>query len=288
MKPHCRFHQLNRLSVPILFFCAIASASVLPTRLDLFDASDNNLMFITFEYEGDRNVSRTVYMSDSTFVRRVMVNRGADGTRTNEVSFNFDDDTSFVTSYQYSGAATQVKIVDQFKVDQVGGTVNYATAGGTNYDLTFSKTGAVAAKMTYEKNDDGSLRKVTVLDKSGQLQYYGVFASGAAVSRPNLRSAQKGAQALVKPRGARQLELQMNLPVAGEVRCELITLAGRSAGVLFAGAVKAGPQNRLLSFDGKNQRRIADGVYMLSVSVDGATVLRSRYLHQSSAIGGGR
>jgi len=280
--------KIHRRAVASLLLCAVAtSAAVFPTRLDLFDASENKLMYIIFEYEGGRNVSRTVYMADSTFVRRVMITRNADGVPTNEVSYNFNDDTSLVTSYQYTGGAAQVKIVDQFRMDQIGGTVNYSASDKPDYELTFKKTGALAAKVQYEKDSEGNLDKVTIVDKNGNVQYYGKFTNDVVgVVQQSERRGQKGAQVIITPRGAQRLELQLDLDAAGDVRCELITLSGRCAAVLLTAQVKAGQQKLQLRFNG-NERRVANGVYLLTVSINGKTVVHSRYLHQNSAIGGG-
>jgi hypothetical protein len=273
----------------ILLLTAGIYAAEYPLRLDLFDASDNNLMFITFEYENGRNTSRTIYASDSTFMRRVIISRNAGGSRTNEVSFNFNDDTSFVTRYQQSGTTTSMKIVDQFSVDQIGGTLDYTASGNNSYDATFPKTGTPAAKVTYESNADGTLRKVTVFNGKGQTQFYGVFTNGSVdIVPPNQPPNRACPAASLRLRGARQLELRLNLPASGEVRCQLTTLAGRAAGTLFNAPVKAGLQKLLVRADGNGSRRIADGVYLLTVSVDGMAVLRSRYLHQNKTTGGTR
>jgi hypothetical protein len=278
----------QRTVIPVLFCAVATSAAVLPTRLDLFDASENKLMYITFEYESGQNVSRTIYMPDSTFIRKVMITRNVDKSPAKEVSFNFNDDTSYVTSYQYSSSAAQVKIVDQFKMDQIGGTVNYSASGKPDYDLTFQKTGALAARMKYETDGEGNLNKISIFDKSGKLQYYGLFTNDAVgVIQKNQNSRQKSVQAIVKTRGPEQLELQFSLEAAGEVRCELITLSGRSAAVLFVARADAGQQRLQLHVNG-NERRIANGVYLLTVSINGKMVVRDRYLHQNSLIGGGR
>jgi hypothetical protein len=276
----------RRAVVSVLLCTVVASAAVLPKRLDLFDASENKLMFITFEYENGRNVSRTIYMADSTFVRKVMITRNADGAPAKEVSFNFNDDTSYVTSYQYSGTAAQVKIVDQFKMDQIGGTVNYSSIAKPDYELTFQKTSAQAARMKYEKDGEGNLNKVSVFDKGGKLQYYGLFTNDeVGVIQKSQNTRHKSDQAIVKTRGPELLELQLSLEAAGEVRCELITLSGRSAAVLFAARADA-EQQRLQFHVNGNGRRIANGVYLLTVSIEGKMVVHQRYLHQNGVIGG--
>jgi hypothetical protein len=289
MKPLRRLHPALRIVfVGIASFFTLVTAEVLPLRLDLYDASDNALMFITFEYQGGVNVGRTVYMADSTFIRHVAINRGGDGARTSEVSYNFNDDTSFVTSYRSSGGTPEFGIVDQFRVDQVGGAVSYATTDGVSFDLTFRKTGERAVKMTYEKDGSGKPTTVSVIDKNGILQYYGVFTNGEmGVTTPRVRGA-GAALVSVVPRGARRIELQAHLTSAGVMRCELVTLSGRIAGTLFSGVVQPGFRKVGIRLEGEGVDRVAEGIYLLTVSVDGVTESRSRYLYQNTVLGGGK
>jgi hypothetical protein len=273
-----------------VLFVSLVSASGNPSRLDLYDASDNHLMFMTFQYnEAGLNTGREVFMSDETFMRRVAINYNSEGKRISEVSYNFNEDTSWVMRYQHE-EATGFSIVDQFKMDYVGGMVNYTPgADQLNFDLTYQKTGGAAARMEYEKEGDGNLRKVSVLDQSGAMQYYGVFRyEGEGVKSPKLGGAKGASQAVVKPRGGSVIEVSFNLRTAGEVRCDLITLSGRHAGTLLRDKMEEGIQKRSFRFDGKAFRGIAGGVYIFVVSIDGVTVSRSRYLHQHQGLGGVR
>lgn len=291
MKPFVVFYRLNALKA-ILFpvFCLSVFAAKKPSRLDLYDASDNHLMFITFQYnDAELNTGREVFMSDSTFMRRVAINYSSDGLRTSEVSYNFNEDTSWVMKYQ-GGSPRGFTIADQFKMDHVGGAVNYARgADALNYELTYQKTGGFAAHMEYEKDAEGNLVKVLVLDRNGALQYYGLFSTdGIGVKDRVWRGGGVGSQANVKPRGGSMIEVSLTLRTAGEVRCDLITLSGRHAGRLLEGRMERGIHKRSFRLDGRELRGIAGGVYMLVVSIDGVTVSRSRYLHQNQGWGGVR
>ncbi|MBN1575666.1 MAG: hypothetical protein JW913_03890 [Chitinispirillaceae bacterium] len=290
---HSRFHRkfsflTAMLTVSAILFSVLAQPKP-PDRLDLFDASDNNLMFVTFQYDAaGRNISREVFMSDSTFMRRVAINYNPAGQRISEVSYNFNEDTSFVLTYQPGADMTGFTIVDQFKLDHVGGAVNYSNADPLNFDLTYQKTGGVAARVAYEKDNEGHLIKVLVYGQSGAIEYYGLFTTPGVGVKRGVTSGKSSPQALVKTRGGSMIEVEFNLRSAGEVRCELVTLSGRHAATLLRGRMEQGVQKRRFRFDGGTLRGVAGGVYVVTVSVDGVTVSRSRYLHQNRVMGGVR
>jgi hypothetical protein len=285
-----RFHQRIGVTAALLAiaFIAVFAEVKPPLRLDLYDASGNNLMFVTFEYDGTtgRNTGRTVYMSDSTFVREVKINYDSEGRRINEVSYNFNGDTSFVTSYEHNGGNTAFWIVDQFKLDHIGGKVSYSNTDPLNFDLKYQANSATAAKMIYSNDQEGNLTRVDIADQSGMVQYYGVFLNTLGVKR-SLSASKVAQQTLVKMRGASIIDVNFNLRKAADVRCDLITLSGRLAGTLFSGQLKQGMQKKSLRLDGGAVRQ-ANGVYLFVVSVDGVTVSTSRILYRNQAAGGVR
>ena len=290
MGPSVKFYRLNYLTASaVLSLFLMASAAVSPSQLDLYDAYDNHLLYMTFQYnDAGLNTGREVFMSDGTFMRRVAISYNSSGKRASEVSYNFNEDTSWVMKYE--GEGTGFSIADQFKLDQVGGSVNYTSADQMNFDLTYQKTGGLAARMAYEKDGTtGNLSKVSVFDQGGAMQYYGLFRyAGAGVTHPKSEGLKGSSQALVKPRGGSMIEVSFNLRSAGEVRCDLITLSGRHAATLLRGKMDAGIQKRSFRMDGKSYRGVAGGVYVFVVSIDGVTVSRSRYLHQTQGLGGVR
>jgi hypothetical protein len=295
MKPLRWFHRLS--AVGVIFFCSLsgtAHAIVAPLRLDLYDASDNSLMFVTFSYDAqNRNIIRDVYMSDSTFIRRVFIEYDASGNRTREVSYNFNDDTIYVMTYQTPGdPVTGFTLVDEFKLDQIGSPVSYSTADPLNFDLSYksgASAGTSAAKMGYEQDADGNLVRVNVTDGSGAVQYYGKFINGEVSGVGQQQVSTRGVQpAVVKLRGGSCIDVQFNLRTPGAVRCELMTVSGRRASLLYSGSVKAGESTKRFRIDGSGSIGVASGIYLMVVSVDGVTVSRSRYLHQNVAGGGAR
>jgi hypothetical protein len=267
----------------VVFFITLLSASMaysaaLPTHLDLFDASDNHLMYIDFTYNGTGQLTkRTVYMSDGTFMRDVEVYADAEGRHTAEVSKNFNGDTSFVMSYKYNGATTSFSIRDQFKLDHVGGEVSYSNADPLNYLLTYSDNTS-AARIQYENDASGNLAMVKVYGKNDALQFYGTF-SIVGVKQP-VRSLSTAPQALVKTRGSRVIDVELTMKAPGTVKCELMSLSGRRAGVVLNEEVQQG--NFLKSIHVGTHAKVANGVYLLTVSVNGNVVASSRYLHQAA------
>jgi hypothetical protein len=175
-------------------------------------------------------------------------------------------------------------------MDHVGGRVVYANSDPLNFGLVYEKTGGQAAAIAYTKNaETGLLERVDIADQTGTDTYYGLFtnADPSGVTHSKEVSLHKP-QVEIRPRGGSRIDIQFNLQRAGEVRCELLTLSGRRAAEFFNGRMKKGSYTRSFRFDGGSFGVVANGVYVLKVSIDGVTVSRSRYLHQYSKAGGVR
>lgn len=291
MKPYCRFQRLRYLVIVSVLCIVGISQATKPTRLELYDSYDNYLMFVTFEYnESGMNTKRTVYMADSTFVRTVLINYDANSQRANEVSYDFNNDTSFVTAYQYNGNVTSFSIRDQFKLDHVGGMVSYIQdPNQLNYTLQYNETGGQAATMAYTKDAEGNLLEVVITDQSGKEQYIGKFFNDdVGVAEHLSDKSQLKRSVALSQRGASMLDLRINLPAAGNVRCELMTLSGRRVQQLFSGKLKAGYHSKHFRISNSTSGTVSNGVYLVIVSVNGVNVLQERYLHQHAvaSVGG--
>ena len=270
----------NRLTLTTLMLSFAAAFSEAPQRLDLYDNAGNQLMFVTFEYEGGKNVSRTVYMSDSTFVRKVFITYDLQGKRVRESSLNFNDDTSFVSTYDYRGDTTGFSIADMFGLDQMGGRVRYRTNDSTHFSFSYSAQGSsVTYTISYEKNPDGNPTKVTVSDNTGE-SHFGLFKYASTSAKLSLPMA-KGPLAVVRMRSARIIDVGVDLKKSSFVKCDLISLSGRRAGALFEGLFAPGAQHKSLRVGS-----LAQGVYMVIVSIDGVIVTKTKYLYQHSSLGG--
>jgi hypothetical protein len=199
---------------------------------------------------------------------------------------NFNDDTSSVLAYQPGAEVTGFTLVDQFKMDWIGGGVTYSpVANPLVFDLSYKATGGLAARVTYEQDGGGNLTKVNVADQNGVTSYYGLFDNTPIRVKREGIVEKAQAPAIVQTRGG-LIDVQLNLRTQGEVRCDLMTLSGRHAATLLRENVGQGVVKRSFRLDGKTLRGVAVGVYVLMVSVDGVTVSRSRYLHQHR-VGGG-
>jgi hypothetical protein len=279
-------HALKRRHAAAILMClavALAYANS-PQRLDLYDNAGNHLMFVTFEYENQKNVSRTVYMSDSTFVRKTFVTYDLQGNRARESSLTFNSDTSYVSEYQHRGDTALFSIRDVFGVDQLGGKVRYLTDDSLSFIFSYQTAGSsVTYVIGYEKNQQGDLAKVTVSDYVQGPLFSGFFSyTGSPVKA--LRTLEKKPLASVRLRNAKVLDLGLNLEKPSLVKCNIVSLSGRRAGVLFEGWLSAGAQSKSIRLAGLG--RLADGVYLLTVSVDGAAVMKTKYLFQHSSLGG--
>lgn len=281
MKPRSRFQRVIINVAGISLFCvsALWAAAVLPARVDFYDMSNNHLMYMVFNYNNAGQLTgRTVYMADGTFTREVDLTTDATGNRVSEVSRNFNGDTSFVTRYQHSAGTTSFSIRDQFNLDHVGGEVYYTNADPVNFNLNYKSDNSLAARIQYVKDGTGNLSQVNVYDQAGELQYYGKFSATNA-ARQSLKNLTALHQTSVTMRGVAGIDLQLNLEVPSHVKCELMTLNGRVAGVILNETVKKG--KFLKSFRNGSQIKAANGVYMFIISIDGKVVISSRYLHQS-------
>jgi hypothetical protein len=257
------------LAVLLVLFPALPQ-----TRLDLYDAQDNHLMFVMFTYDNNgKNTGRTVYMSDSTYVRTVSVQSDASGRRLAETSFDFNGDTVFSTAYGTSGETRSISIRDQFGLDQLGGAVSYRSSG-TN-DFIISQRGADIDKMSYEFDDEGNPSKITVSDPTGTLLYYGMFSEVGVVTP---WSIVRSTIPRISVRGNNLLMTRFALTRSATVRCELVTLSGRRAVILFNGVFPQGVHQKNVRISSVSSLKNADGIYMIVLSIEGIIMARSRQL----------
>lgn len=251
-------------------------------RLDLFDAAGNHLMFVLFENDANsKSSSRTIYMSDSTFVRKVVTVRDAQGKKTRETSLNFNEDTLFSTTFGTSGDSKTMTIKDQFGTDELGGPVSYRASGAA--DFIFSQQGTAINKISYEYTPQGTPATISVADNAGKLLYYGKFSevSIAASKHPVGKSLTQ-----ISIRGNNVLKVQFFLTQPAVVKCELIALDGRHAGALFNSAFPGGTHHKNIRISASAlSARTTEGIYLVVVSVDGKVRASDKLLLMRSGRG---
>ena len=238
-------------------------------RLDFYDKANNALFFVTFEYDGGgKNTGRTVYMSDSTFVRRTVFVNDAAGNRARETSFNFNGDTAGYTTFTTVNTKPTISAFDQFGLEQLGGPVSYGATATNEYDV--SQKGATVNKMQYQCDVSNNLMRVNVQDAGGQLLYYAIVnSSTGAITSPHRASPAPSLSVI----GSRYCRIRLTIDKPSVVNLDAYTPAGRRvAGIL---STICGPGNADISAD-LAAARIPNGLYLLRVSIDGATALFRR------------
>jgi len=264
------FRRRKMLFASMLSFFVIAQAEPVKT-LHFYDASDNNIMYIEFEYDDNgKNISRSLYMSDGFFVKKTDLTNSSDGI---ETSFNFNDDTLFSSSLKANGDEKVFSVKDQFGVDQFDGDVKYKEESSNKFN--FSQNGEVINKISYESN------KINIYDNQGNLLYYAVPSTTGAVSRFQKNS--KNPLSL-QTLGNNRFVFNFNIAKQSIVSGELISLSGRQVGKLFNKAYASGAGKVNINIS-KSIPTIASGIYFMNLSVDGKKVMREKILVQRS-IGG--
>jgi hypothetical protein len=262
---------------PILFFCFVESNAERVDRIDFYDASDNHLLFINFEYDAaGANISQSTYTSDSTFIKRTVMQNGADGKKEKAVSFNFNQDTSFVTQFSYSSGKTEMTVKDQFGIDQLGGTVNYKQAGDNGFD--FFQGSAFLNRISYEKDSEGKT-KIKILNTTGDLQYYATLKTSGPV-HTQIKSFISQIPTL-RTKSCNLYEINFTVQKPTIAHCELISLSGRHIATLFNKVYTTGGAKEIVQLGGKTSH-IANGIYLMSLTVDGQRVLKEKILIQSN------
>jgi hypothetical protein len=259
----------------ILFSFFLTAHATSVNYLHIYDASDNRLMYIEFEYDASgNNISRSVYMSDSTFIKKTVFQK-TDGKRVKETSLSFNEDTLFNASFKTEGTKNTITMKDQFGVEQFGGDVSYTEATTDNFD--FSQNSKIINKIKYEKDGSGNYNRMNVYDNADHLIYYATLAqipSGVVnhtqntLNKPSLHAI-----------GNNRFEFRFNILKPSMVSCELTSLSGRQVGKLINRKVASGAVKEVISI-GKSMPNIANGVYLMSFSIDGKSVSREKVLVQ--------
>lgn len=242
-------------------------------RADFYDASGNHLMYVEFGYDNNgKNIERNVFMSDGYFVRRtVLVNNGS-GVREKELSFDFNDDTSFATTFGKDGDKTKFTVRDRFKVEQFGGDISYS-GSGDNFD--FFQKGSLINKIKYAG------KRIEVLDNSGMLVNY-VELDNPPSRIINKRPAPSIMS--VQQRGNNRFLVHLNLPSPSMVSCELISLSGKKVATLFSKNMVSGNISEQVNLSSTTPG-LASGVYLINMTIDGKRVYRDKILAKSSGKG---
>lgn len=237
-------------------------------RIDIYDKSDNPLLFVTFAYDSSgANIGRSVFASDSTFLRSTTFQ--TTGTTVKETSKDFDDNLVFTTTINtVAGGASSFSTVDQFGLDQFGGSMSYSLASANNY--SFSQNSGPTYQEQYLYAGDGTLNRINILDAGGSLMYYALVSVTAGVAaRPRAMTGQ--ISLITANRG--HIKVRLALVHSGTVSVELFTLAGRRVAVLVNKVFSEGNHAFEVSALGTNDNQLGNGAYIIRMTIDGVTAV---------------
>jgi|SRR5690554_1359791 len=241
-------------------------------KVDIFDSANNHLMFINFKYDNSgNNISRSIYMSDSTFIREVLI----DGNK--EYSINFNGDTVLTSNYNKDGSSTNLSVLDQFNLDMLGGQISYSENSSNNFEV--KQKGSVINKISYETNSDKT--RINILNSSGELQFYATINDTTSILTRNKRNTFSAPSLKMNNN---QIKIHFNLSKASIINCELVSLSGRRIAKLISKKAVKGTQNEIIRISEK-MPALSSGVYFLTLSINGKRVLNEKILMQNSGRG---
>lgn len=261
-------------------FLLAVSISARIDRVDIFDRAGNSLLFVEFEYDAEgKNTGRSVYASDSTFLRRTAFVNDNAGKRIREVSFDFNNDTIGRTDFSTIGNKPGISVFDQFNLDQFGAPVSYTASGEHSFDIYHN--GSVVYKMKYVYDTGGDLSRIEVLSPQNELLYY------ASVSTPS--SSVKGytGGATVVPKitfSANHFHLSADFNSVTDVKLCIYDLSGRLVSVPFSKRLKPGLFKGQFSID-EPGRRLPGGVYIARLYInDKASASTHRFINKAGSL----
>jgi hypothetical protein len=257
----------------VLCISTFVSASPI-ARIEIFDAADNQLLFVTFDYN-DKGIciKRNVFASDSTFMYSTTPQPKSATGPTKEVSLDFNNNPLYTTTVNApSNGTTAFSTVDQFGLSQYGAPLGYTEGTPNTFNVT--QSGARLCSQQYEYNPDGQLSRITIFDKNGNKAWY------ASVSTPGV-----AVRKLAKPLPLHLLRVNVNQGVvrlqcsmAAEqfISAELLTPHGRKVLSLVHKNIPKGNHN----FTTPTGSFLASGVYIVRVTINGTPALTRRIIAQ--------
>ena len=242
-------------------------------RMDIYDKADNQLLFVTFDYNGAGDCTgRSVYASDSTFLRSTRFTKDTGGTVTAENSFDYESNPLFTTRLSPQTGRTDFTVSDQFAMDLLGAPMSYAAGAAGEYVI--SQGGATIYKQKYEYAGDGSLTRIDYSDASGALLFYATITQSTGAVPGSGRSLQARLAPVFRTTADGKLLASFTLATACIATLELFTPSGRLVAKTVGRSLGAG--RRTLSVAGGSVS--GAGAYLARISVNGTPVYYGRLL----------
>jgi hypothetical protein len=263
--------KIRRFAATAALCLSMLSVGAPINRLDIYDATENHLLFVTFEYNGAGVCTgRSVFASDSTFMYKTTIQTEASGSKENSVDYLENPIYTSTIKNTGSGSA-EFSTVDQFGLSQFGSALTH-TQSETNL-FSINQGGSSICKEKYEFDSTGNLSKIIILGKNNETLYYAQVAQTVGVKRVVPVRA-FNSLAINASRGVIKFQCVMNAEKL--VTTELITPSGRMVSYLVNKKLTPGSY----TFTTGYKENIASGTYIVKVSMNGATVLTQKAIVQ--------
>ncbi len=261
MKKQDSSRWLNSATVLLLFIGTMAGSSPI-SRMDIYDAADNHLLFVTFAYNGSGECTgRSVFTSDSTFLRGATFAPKSETSAGKDEYVDYDGNTVFTTTIQPpSDGKTSFSTVDQFGLSQYGTPLTYRESDPGTF--TVSQDNAMLCRQEYIYDDDKELTRINVADNGGKPAWYALIThEDVAVQQNKVLPLNRPMQVSVN---GHTMRLGFGLTTGGVVGCELISPAGRK--VLSVMRKRLGAGGHQFFF---KDMPVSAGAYIIKMTVNG-------------------
>lgn len=264
--------NLRRCAAAVILCMGTLSADLSPiSRMNIYDASDNHFLFVTFEFSGDGVCTgRNVYTSDSTFLYHTSVQNGKSGP-VKENSTDYIDNPLYTSTITTSSDKTEFSTVDQFGLSQFGSALSHTKTESNTYEI--KQNNVLICKEKYEYNESGMLSRIIIFDKNGEKAWYAdVKYKDVGVLKPG--TARFNSLKVNANRGS--VMVRCNLNSEHFVSAELLTPAGRRVRYLVNNKLTKGDH----TFISSRKDLPANGAYIVRVSTDNVQVLAQKIFIQ--------
>jgi hypothetical protein len=252
--------------------CFYASAGGID-RIDIFDNAENHLLFVTFEYDSaGNNTGRTVYASDSTFLRATQFTKDQSGNVTAENSVDYESNPLFTTRIIPQSSKTNFSIKDQFDMDFLGAQTSFEKNEAGEFAI--SQGGATLYKQKYEFASDGRLMRIDYTDPSGTLLYYATVTGSIGTIHGAAHDLHTQFAPVIRTAAGGKLLASFTLTVPSNVTVELFTPAGRLAEKTIGRSLAAGRRTLIVGCD----KMFGAGTYIARISINDSPIFNGRLL----------
>ena len=242
-------------------------------RVDIFDKADNHLLFITFDYDSEgNNTGRTVYASDSTFLRYTSLVKDGNGNVTSENSIDYDDNTLYKTSIGLQNNKTSLSIKDKFNMEILGAPISIDKSSAGEYSV--SQSGSMIYKQKYEYTSDGMLKRINYTDPSGIPLYYATISQSTGTIQGGIQKVHPQLAPVFRAVSNGKLLVSFTVVTLSDVKVELFTLSGGLISKAAASSLTAGRRTLEVS----HNRQLRAGTYIARISVNNLQVYHDRLM----------